>query len=89
MNCDQIVTIPGILPYTYVYFGIPADNLQLAGKIGYYFVFRRLGELPRLDPESVALSTELQARTLYFQELAQPEVQTLNKFVTVLCPTIL
>jgi len=27
-----------------------------------YFIFRRLGELLYLDPESVALSTELQAR---------------------------
>jgi len=25
-QCDQIVTIPGILPYTYVYLGIPRDN---------------------------------------------------------------
>ena len=51
-----------MLSYTYVYLHTPADNLQLAGKIDYYFVFSRLEETPSLDPESVALSTELQAR---------------------------
>jgi hypothetical protein len=61
-NCDQIVTIAGIIPYTYVYFHIPTDNLQFAGKTDYNFVFRRLREAVSLDLESVALSTELQAR---------------------------
>jgi hypothetical protein len=56
------VTIRGIFPYTYDYFGIPRDNSQIAGKIDNYFIFRKLKELSQLDPEPVALSTELQAR---------------------------
>jgi len=68
LNCDQIVTILGIFSYTLVYLHILKDNLQIADKIDYYFVIRRLGEKARLDPESVALSTELQAHSggLYY-----------------------
>jgi len=39
------------------------DNLQITDKTDYYFIFRRLGETAVLDPESVALSAELQARS--------------------------
>jgi len=58
-----IVTILGIPSYTLAYRHIPRDNLQITDKTDYYFIFRRLGETAVLDPESVALSAELQARS--------------------------
>jgi hypothetical protein len=59
-DCDQIVTIVGILSYTLVYLRIPTDNLQLADKTGYYFVLWRLRETGLSLPESNALSFERQ-----------------------------
>jgi hypothetical protein len=51
-DCDQIVTILGILSYILVYVRIPTDNLQIPDKTGYYFVLWRLRETGLSRPES-------------------------------------
>ena len=52
-----------------MYLHKPEDNLYVADKVNYYFVFGKLIESPKSDPESVALSLEPQARQKEWQSL--------------------
>ena len=88
-NCDQIVTAWDRLRYNFVYLRIPTDNLQISDKTDYYFVFRKLGKSPNLDPESVALSPELQAHLIYLQLVTSRWIDIYLEIVTKMCPLIL